>query len=410
MDPDELRQLAVLLRESGDPRARIWRLGDARSPFMPSMIEFGAAAGENGFGVSVVDPFDGRVPLFLSPRTLGETDVMFVPSVLLDSQMVTYLGQYRTQEGFRKTEQGRVVRQMLVWLILKGFDYNPLFYLVENLVKQGQESFAPHLRRMADTLVAFHSMDEARFLREDVIVPNPATVDNYLIRFGAKDISEVSAEMGRLLLCPAVNGIVANTRKAVTASYSVLLKAALIHKTTCASFTKKLRLLRDFIEQELGVTLAREFLLMTDYFAGRCDRFIPFQKGARWKKFSEKLLASAWDMHLLRVPELMLSWSNEREAAMGFPCTADGPLRVIGAMYTIEAVINMPPDTDTPAPIILFNAERVRARFGDEIANQVLELSNSGWAAAGSHVARDRPDLLTVVGRLEDEARNWCVT
>jgi hypothetical protein len=94
------------------------------------------------------------------------------------------------------------------------------------------------------------------------------------------------------------------------------------------------------MEKELNVVMARENAIAPYYFAGQLERFIPVKKGmSSFDKARKKLKATAWDLFLLRIPELHLAMGDEEETMLSYVCTSESDLRAIGRHFTIEQVV-----------------------------------------------------------------------
>lgn len=388
-----------------DPKAKIWGLGDKLSPFLPGTVDFG----NEDLGISIIDQFSGKQPLLMSRHTLhGESKIGFLPTILLDSNIVSCLHEYRTKPVFRKSEIGQSVRKLLEKFIETGYDYNPVFYFAEAVAKNDLDTLWPYAKEMAATIFTLHSMDEAHFLETDEITHNEEAVSHYLDRFGVSDFSKVPEAFLNHAFCSADHSDLKSTCDGI---YAVLLKMILIHLTSRVSIIGKLEQLKSFLDDELGVQMAREFLIAADYFSGNCDRFIPLKKQSKWKEHRPKLMASAWDILLLRIPELLLSQGDHNEVALGYICTAEKALRVISKLFTIKAVSCMPPDVTTPIPMIDYDFSRIEQKFGSHITARIEQVAPSLLNAAsnrGKLSKAPKTQLSPLIASLEEQVCSLC--
>jgi hypothetical protein len=76
---------------TGDRESKVWIFrDDVRSRFLPNTF----SCGTDNFRIQIVDPFGGRHPLLMCHEALSEKTVIpFLPTVILDSNIVSYLCQ-----------------------------------------------------------------------------------------------------------------------------------------------------------------------------------------------------------------------------------------------------------------------------------------------------------------------------
>ena len=101
--------------------------------------------------------------------------------MFLDSNVVSYLHQYRLGEsGFRSTRRGLATRSLLTRLTILGWDYTPLFYLLETLSSNIFEDTFPYASQFMETMFLFHTMQELTFLTSGEVMADPERVRDYL--------------------------------------------------------------------------------------------------------------------------------------------------------------------------------------------------------------------------------------
>lgn len=404
MNSTGIAEMRMLFRNI-DPKAKIWAIGDKTSPYLTGTIDFDG----NNFGVSVIDQFSGKQPLLMSRDTLdGETKIAFHPTYVLDSNIVSCLHEYRTKSSYRKSEAGLVVRKVLEKFIETGFDYNPVFYFTEAAAKNDADKLWPFAKEMAETMFAFHSMNEAHFLATDEIINDEEAVEHYLERFGVSDASEIPDAFLRSTIFAANRP---DLQSSCDSIYAALLKMIEIQLSSRASVPEKLEQLNIFFINELGAQMAREFLIAADYFSGNCDKFIPVKPNSKWVNQRPKLMASAWDILLLRIPELLLAAGDQSEATLAYICTAEKSLRSIGKLFSIKAISCMPPDVTVPIPIIEYDFSRVEEKFGKQITARIAQVATSAMnmtPKAQRQATVPKTPLPQLVSALEERVRGFC--
>src|SRR5712691_7482707 len=114
---------------TGDRESRVWIFrDDVPSRFLSRPF----SCGSEDFCIQVIDPFAGRHPLLMSHESLSEEVVIpFWPTVILDSNVVSYLHQYVTGELSLDNGRRRTVEQFLRFVLASKLNYNPFFYYME---------------------------------------------------------------------------------------------------------------------------------------------------------------------------------------------------------------------------------------------------------------------------------------
>jgi hypothetical protein len=178
---------------SKDESSKAWLLSHEASPCLSSTFDFES---EN-FGISIIDIFDGRQPYLLNSSCCKSFEkkqkhyVNYIPTVILDSQMLTYIRKYF--DNSLNKNQKQCIHQLLKFLIKKGnkinpnygFDLNPTFYFIESLAKN--EDINEVYKYANDTAIAvlrLHTMDEQAFLEDGCITPDWQKVELYKERYG----------------------------------------------------------------------------------------------------------------------------------------------------------------------------------------------------------------------------------
>ena len=216
---------------------------------------------------------------------------------------------------------------VLDYLLIEKVDYNPAFYYLESFSKSTD---ADHkIIDYTKSILTLHMMDELHFLQKREIRIDNATLQKYIQKFGTSDV----AEMARLQCKHLRDGYVPGTNWKVM--YLIILKGALIQQARNTSFQFKMKELNDFIYNIFGVLFSRELSIATFYFSGELDKFIPLQKGSNYEGVSKKLRATAWDLYLLRLPEIFLC-REDPPIPLAVICTGDKAVQSIGRKFHIR--------------------------------------------------------------------------
>jgi hypothetical protein len=370
---------------TGNRTSKVWLLSPKPSRALDRTHDFTAG----GFGISVIDQFAGRDPFLINHdfavKRVGT--VCCIPTVVLDSHIVDYLTKYAKNPGKLSGDQYRAVRKFLEFMIERGYDYNPFFYYIESVARNGKAKAKECALDAAETLLRLHTMDERVFKLENRIVTDPAGLEPYAERFGVATIEEMVPLMIEAMTsdidAEAFNGW-------MEYSYAVLLKMVLIHLGGKRTVEEKCELLRDFMEGELNVVAAREGAIAPYYFAGQLERFIPVKKGmSSFADARKKLKASAWDLFLLRIPELHLAMGDEEETLLCYICTSERDLRAIGRHFTIEQVVAQSSHS-YPATAVSLAISSNDKRLSADKAIRIVERQKQRVDARASDVAATR--------------------
>jgi hypothetical protein len=85
------------------------------------------------------------------------------------------------------------------------------------------------------------------------------------------------------------------------------------------------------------------------------------------------MMASSWDILLLRMPEFLLAQGDQRETILAYVCTADGALQQLGAMFTLFRLENTIQNNFRPIPQMIFHENVIERLLGREISNAFFQ-------------------------------------
>ncbi len=308
------------------------------SPFLRTSLVFGA---EPSSFLFVADLFAGREPQRIDAAAAAgaESEIGFRPTVLLDSQAVTYLHQFVSGSSRLPSPRREIVETFLKFAVAKGLDYNPAFYFLEAL-RRDDDASAEYAFATARSILRLHTMSKQEFLTTGRLHPDPVALAPYQTEFGLETFDDIAAAYANAFVREARGHDLA-TSGAGRLSYAVLLTIAAIHRSRpgtgprdivwkCARFDEYLG--------ALGIGLAFERVVAIQHFAGGIDNFLPVQKGANPERALARIRAAAWDIELLRVPATWLALPPEHGVIVAYPCTADRTLALLAQSFTLELV------------------------------------------------------------------------
>src|SRR6516162_9140548 len=179
IDEYYLEALRKYFLASGDKRSKIVDFtGNGISPFLKGSETIGLE------DFTIIDSFDGRKPIVLNYRFLveGHPIVPLLAGIAPDSNVVYYLHKLVTDESgkFTTTARGRSTEQLLKRLAqysLKGWDFNPFFYVIEAFSKNKFDETFPWARACAESMLRIQAMDDEVYLRSGKIVSHPENLE-----------------------------------------------------------------------------------------------------------------------------------------------------------------------------------------------------------------------------------------
>jgi hypothetical protein len=308
---------------SVDPTARLWDFTAPWLRYKRREYDFGS---ENLI-ISIVDPFKGLIPSLTSSETLKGGMPRLSYTIILDSNVMASLDRFVVNPNKLSHDHKKVMVQLLDYFIHENVDYSPAFYYYESLSKStlGNSAIVDYTR----SILQLHMMDELHFLKRREIRPDKEALEYYTAKFGTSDLYEMANQQYHYVR----NRFSSNNDWKVM--YLILLKTALIQKSYRADFQYKMNLLNEFIYSVFGALFAEELSIAAFYFSGKLDKFIPLQRGANFSSVLNKLKATAWDLYLLRLPQIFLC-NEESPIPLAAICTGDKSIQYIGRKFRVR--------------------------------------------------------------------------
>jgi hypothetical protein len=391
---------------TGDRESKVWIFrDDVPSRFLPNTF----SCGTDDFRIQIVDPFGGRHPLLMCHKALSEkTLIPFLPTVILDSNIVSYLHQFVTGRPALNEKRRRTVEEFLRFILASKLNYNPFFYYMEGVLENERLSKDSYLE-FSESILRLHAMDRQHFLSFGEIRTDPRLFDEYKQEYGVADFSEMAAHFANDMVMPTDFRMQWVSRL----TYAALMKTALIHKTSKRGITGKYEELRDFMEDTFNIALGRERIFALEYFTGRFDGAIPVQRGANFERALKHVRATARDLLLLQLPEFMLVADTTEGVYLSFIASADKALTKVARACRIDGVMAWAPKIHVPLPVVSVDLTCLKPELDAETIARIREMDSS-WQksrtsrmhASETHISFERLDEL--IGQLEEEVVSYC--
>ena len=186
----------------------------------------------------------------------------------------------------------------------------------------------------------------------------------------------------------------------IQAIYATLLKINLLNRQRVNIF-EKLHLLFNFFQEEIGIFLAREAFIACLHFTGRTGKFLSFKKDS--VETQKNTLASAWDLFLLRLPEIIISNEKGNFTSVYYVCTAEKALQDLGRMCLVRRVSSLQEGTGTIPTSIGFRTDILSQQVGDKLTSDFASMCDQIQKASSSRSPVDLEKILYIVSGLEQQ-------
>lgn len=367
-----LLEIDAYFEESKDTQSYLWALTNKPLPF--TSLGGGKSFGEGKSQIAVMDPFDNRKPgkLYHDYKT-RRYDVEFRPTLLLDTQMPSYLREYITWTETGSCTLSEALRtnvhEFLRFVVMHGYDYNPLFYYIESVVKDTKGEFATSSASTAVAILKLHAMDEAEFLKSGKVVVDEKQLEPYRRNFGGVTLEETALLRSHEIASGLKHVGFEFTTQLIRAQ---LLQMAIIASNKKLGLLDKLGRLRDFQEDRLNIVMSQECFVALSYFSGITGSFIPSARpGVNVAKALSKFKSTAWDLLLLRIPPMQLMQETDDIAELCFICTADRAFAEIASQFVIAGITRLPYKPELSSDRIMLKQDKLEKLFGAEMMRQV---------------------------------------
>lgn len=314
-----------------DSAHRVWCLSE--KPFLLTLQK-------NQFGkITVIDIFNGNEPFLLDADFFKyeRVPIIFRPVLLLDSNIVGQLHHVfksnKINEEY-KDEIYALIESIILDETVKIYDINPIFYILESLLKSLPEK---NILENLESILLLQSLDYKEFLHNRKIQKDQIFDEIYNDVYKTCDLAEIA----KIKLAEIKNDMqkIHQYRKMVNITHLLLLKIAQINiyeKNKPAHY--RINSVKSFCVDILGIFSAREISIATYYMNNNIAGFIPTEK-----KNSDEILQiifnSALDISLLRWSEIMLSKSCRESVQVVYAVTREKHLISLGEQMTLSMML-----------------------------------------------------------------------
>jgi hypothetical protein len=377
-----------------DPHLHLYQVSG--SPYASPLAEEPRTFGEKDARIDIVDSFQGRRPFLINRDFLassGDYQLEILVTLILDSNMASRLHEYRTGRDLGFPNRRAATEDFLAFVSRLRIDYNPVFYMTESAGRSERQNFIDCVAPVLTSILYLHSMDEDRFVETRQIMLKPEAVDHYLAKYGARTLEECGHVWVRNLL-PNQNRPRLDQFAPVRASYVCLLKLTLIHKRSRRSVVEKMEEFESFLLRELQCNMGRESHLALYYFADLVQRLLPVQRTSNFVSAKARLLGTAWDMWLLRLPEMLLNPREHPVMNLAYVCSAEKELTALGRFFSIECMGRRSDDNSILGPVLSLDATALESKLGRDAVRALISRkapprhkhSDASTAAPADHV------------------------
>src|SRR5580704_4414098 len=138
------------LERSGDRQSKFWVF---KSSVPSQFLRRPFSCGPDDLRIQITDLFGGRQPILLTYEALTrEIQIPFRPTVVMDSNIVSYLHQYVGGSSSLSSEKRRAVLKFLKFVVSRKFDYNPFFYYMEAAWRSAPSSVVKYATEISVSL------------------------------------------------------------------------------------------------------------------------------------------------------------------------------------------------------------------------------------------------------------------
>ncbi|BBP72815.1 hypothetical protein PHLH6_48190 [Pseudomonas sp. Seg1] len=381
------------------------------SPYPSFFYEESLTLGSGSLKIHIIDQFCGKRPALFNHQFCtnnSELELQFWCSITLDSHVASLLHEYVENPEALSSESHQTAEEFILHLAEKKFDFSPIFYVTESYLKSTPDNFNRHIPKVLTSILKLQAMCEKTFIEHREIKIKPDAIAYYCDLYKQENLrdcanawaQEIAARINR-----------EDTQYIVDFTYACLLKMVLIKFADNRGIVKKCEQFEKFMIDELGIRLARESGLALCYFSGLADKLVNTQANKSLTNAIHDLKATAWDMFLLKMPEISLTPNHLPEIKISYVATSEKKLYELGKLFDVQHLACRTDDAGTGLPLISFSMESVNEK-NDDIAVQKLIMASEEMAfrrMAVSKIIACSPDKLkAIIFELESQLSNFC--
>ena len=172
---------------------------------------------------------------------------------------------------------------------------------------------------------------------------------------------------------------------------------------------QKLAELFEFFGNDIGAFMLREAVAACLHFRGaRAGVLDPrFNCCGAKENVKKRLMASTWDLFLLRLPETLYRKRRKRayeHTSIYYVCTADKALQALGRIFVVRRVSSISEGSGSLPSSVGFRADVLDAQVGSDLA----EAFHAAYIRSMSNHAHRKPRtpeaIATLIQELEEQA------
>ncbi|WP_419785407.1 hypothetical protein [Pseudodesulfovibrio sp.] len=400
-----IRDIADYFQQTKDPETTVFIVKDSPNQDSPYSGPRSFQEGKNA--IHIVDQFNGRRPFVLNNQTCypGHFTFEIFPSVILDSHVAFHLHSYLSVPNPTNPSMHTCTHSFLNHLVETGYDYNPIFYIIESYRKSSEEDFWRNTPPVIESILKLQSMDSDYFKEKSSVRIDARLEEELFHKYEATSFSECSRKL--------VGRIQSNlpTVDPVSLTYACLIKMVLIKHKDKKGVIDKLERFESFMTDQLGLRLAYEHNLALYYFANLAGRFVNIQPNMKLTKAISSAYSTAWDLFLLRLPMDLLTVSNLPEISMGYIASCEHKLIEFGQLMTIDAKFCYSKTNEVNQPVFNFDLSEIQKEIGEAATSKIEKQSRSILLERAARTHSDiitEYDLQCLTKDLEIQLSNLC--
>jgi len=351
----------------------------SNSPYPAAIYSESVMFGEGKHKVCIIDQFDGKRPILLNYEYLVERkniDLEFMHSIILDSHLVTGLHEYLIRKDGGKPLRADVhsaIEKFLEHVSNIKCDYNPIFYMTENFYNVDEDIFIEKVSPVLSSILKLHCMDEREFINSKRVLIRQRDKEHYFNLHQGDSFEECALNW--------VTEFSSSHEKKfydmqVELTYACLLKMTLINYRHKKQVNRKNDEFKEFLFKELGALLAWELNLATHYFSGFTGKLINPDPNMSVEKAKKNLWSTAWDVLLLKIPQMLLNANYLPEVTLAYVATSEEKLMKVGDLITLESQYCRSDSFSPMIPTISFNLKDHQDKYGRDKINELIKANN----------------------------------
>lgn len=344
------------------------------SPYSSPLNCQSMAFGSGKHTIRMIDAFGGKRPMLFNLKFLEMPDnyrLELHPTIIMDSHIVSALHTYLSSPNAMKSDQKEATEAFLDFVIKSNIDFNPLFYLIESYCKSSLDNFMKYVPPVLTSLLTLQGMASEPFLVGREVVSRPDAFNHYAKIYGPAETYEECANNWARQFSEdeEMKGMI----PLIQATYAAVLKMALIEKKDRKPIENKLEDFENFMTNDLGMRMGRESQLATMYFSGLAGSLIGVQPKSNLENAKRDLKATAWDLFLLRLPEILIGPTHLPEMTLAYIATAEKKLHDLGDIVKIERIMTRSDKRVMTVPVVSMDLSAIKERLSSQTVTNILD-------------------------------------